>query len=97
MSSATPPAPTGSAPAARSSRSTTPPARASAEDFAGRVLTALALSPDDEGMPGTDEYGARGARWVECGRRPGYLQDTLGRLRSLAEAARTHDLTITWA
>lgn len=70
---------------------------AGAADFAGRVLTALALSPDDTGMPGTDEYDSRGTRWVGFGWRPGYLQDTLGRLRSLAEVARAHNLTITWA
>lgn len=63
-----------------------------ADDFAGRVLMALALTPTDEGVPA---YGD--GRWMECGRRPGYLQDVLGRLHALAEAAGAHDLTICWA
>lgn len=70
---------------------------ADADDFAGRVLTALALTPTDEGRPAVGSVGANGARWVDGGRRPGRIQELLGELRDLAETARTHGLAISWA
>ena len=68
------------------------------EDFQGRVLVALALSPADEGMPsfqlapgdsagvfGTVREG--GPTFIQGARRPGYLQERLGQLRELADWA----------
>jgi hypothetical protein len=57
----------------------------SAEDFLGRVLLALAIEPEDPGVPIT-QY--QDAPWlIDCGRRVGYLQAVLDNLRDLAEAA----------
>jgi hypothetical protein len=33
---------------------------------------------------------------IDCGRRPGYLQQRLHELRTIAEFARTHQRRITW-
>lgn len=64
--------------------------------FLGRVLTALAIAPVDEGIPAHTAHGAS-ARLVECGRRPGYLHDTLQRLHEVAEWARDHQRKVQWA
>lgn len=56
-----------------------------ADEFEGRVLTALALAPVDAGVPAHETVGGGGATVVECGRRPGYNQDILERLRELAD------------
>jgi hypothetical protein len=60
-----------------------------AEDFLGRVLVALAIQPSDEGIP-VHELPTGGVRWVECGRRPGYIQERLGQLHELAQWAVAH-------
>jgi hypothetical protein len=57
-----------------------------APEFLGRVLMALAVEPADEGLPGAALPGP-GALWIDCGRRPGYIQEQLGRLHDLALAA----------
>lgn len=57
-----------------------------AQDFLGRVLLALAIEPADEGIP-SHELPTGGVRWVECGRRPGYIQERLLQLHELAEWA----------
>ena len=59
-------------------------------DFLGRVLLAIAVSPTDAGVP-AHEVPSRGARWIECGRREGYLHEKLTVLRSLAEWAVAND------
>lgn len=69
---------------------------ATGEDFLGRILMALAVAPVDEGVPAHAVPGA-GARWVECGRRPGYLQEVLGWLHEVAEWAIAHDRKVVWA
>ena len=66
-----------------------------AEDFLGRVLVALAISPADEGMPsyrmapgdsagvfGTVREG--GPTFIQGARHPGYLQERLAQLHELA-------------
>lgn len=66
-----------------------------AEDFLGRVLVALAIQPADEGVPAHEvPFGVPGrpawtgeARFIECGRAPGYIQERLGQLRELADWA----------
>lgn len=66
-----------------------------ARDFQGRVLMALAISPADEGMPAYDVPGS-GARMIEAGRRPGYLQERLGQLHQLAQWAVDHGALVWW-
>lgn len=68
-----------------------------AHDFLGRVLMAVAISPKDEGVPLHEELTRRGARSINAGRAPGYLQDRLGELRSLAECAIQKKLQVVWA
>jgi hypothetical protein len=64
-----------------------------AEDFLGRVLLALAIQPSDEGIP-AHELPTGGVRWVECGRRPGYIQDRLAQLHELAAWAVAHGAVV---
>ncbi|THA53269.1 hypothetical protein E6R62_19470 [Streptomyces sp. A1136] len=64
---------------------------AEADDFLGRVLVALALVPVDAGRPATAE-----GRFVDCGRRAGYIQERLEELRALAEEARAQGLPVYW-
>lgn len=78
-----------------------------AEDFLGRVLLALAITPADPGIPATsrdisDGFGDQpiltaGGRWHDMGRRPGYLQAKLGELHELAAWAAPQGLRIAWA
>lgn len=67
-----------------------------ADEFEGRVLTALALTPADAGLPDYEIAGKGGATIVECGRRPGYHQDILGRLLELADWSRGRQRTVCW-
>lgn len=67
----------------------------SAEGFLGRVLMASAVSPEDAGIPAHVAVG--NPRWIEGGRRPGYIQERLEQLRTLAEFARSGQAQITWA
>ena len=57
-----------------------------AQEFLGRVLLALALEPEDAGIP-PHEVPTGGPRLIECGRREGYLQERLGHLHDLAQHA----------
>lgn len=57
-----------------------------AEDFLGRVLLAVALSPEDEGIP-SHTVPSTGATMVECGRHAGYLHEVLDSLRAVADDA----------
>lgn len=63
-----------------------------AQDFLGRVLTAFGLAPVDEGVPAHRVE----ANFIECGRRPGYLQERLVQLQELAEVACGHKSVIAW-
>jgi hypothetical protein len=78
------------------------------QDFLGRVLVALALSPADEGMPsfqlapgdsagvfGTVREG--GPTFIQGARRPGYLQERLEQLHELAEWAVKHNSYICYS
>ena len=68
-----------------------------AQDFLGRVLTGFGLAPTDPGRPATEDIGEHGARFIDCGRAPGYVQDRLGQLQALAEAAVADpQVVITW-
>ena len=65
-------------------------------EFQGRVLTALAIAPADEGMPEYEMSGS-GARMIQCGRRPGYLQDRLAQLHDLAQWCVEQGRSIVWS
>lgn len=62
-----------------------------ADDLLGRVLTAHALAPTDDGLPAVQD-----GRHTACGRRPGYLQERLAHLEHLAHWCRHRNLRITW-
>jgi hypothetical protein len=64
---------------------------ATPEEFRGRVLTALALAPADEGTPSYQD-----GNWVECGRRPGYLQNRLTELLDLADWCARNARPVQW-
>ncbi|MBM0201816.1 hypothetical protein JNW90_00935 [Micromonospora sp. STR1s_5] len=68
---------------------------AAADEFLGRVLVALAVAPADAGVP--EHTALTNPRWIECGRRPGYLQDRLEQLRVLAETCQDAARRLTWA
>jgi hypothetical protein len=82
-----------------------------ADAFLGRILLAIAMCPDDPGVPVHQMTAAEtqadptvgfiagalgGARVVDCGRPAGYLQDRLADLRTLAETARAHGHGVYW-
>lgn len=64
---------------------------ADAEDILGRVLVAMAITPDDDGIPAHSE-----GRWHHAGRDAGDLQQRLGRIRALAEDCAARSLQIRW-
>jgi hypothetical protein len=79
-----------------------------AEDFLGRVLVALAISPIDEGMPSYqmapgDDAGVfgivreGGPTFIQGARHPGYLQGRLYQLHELATWAVANGAEILWA
>ncbi|MFE1478596.1 hypothetical protein ACFW6N_32690 [Streptomyces cyaneofuscatus] len=65
--------------------------RLPAGDFLGRVLVALALTPEDSGVDG---YWS--GRIHMGGRRAGYLQRRLAELRDLAQWCADHGRDVTW-
>lgn len=69
--------------------------RAPAEDFLGRVLTALSLvdvaTDDAHGLPTFTE-----GRWTEGGRAPGHLAMKLRELHEVAERAISLQVPVTW-
>lgn len=67
-----------------------------ADLFLGRVLTALAIAPVDEGTLAYEVAGGGRAAMVMCGRRPGYLQETLTDLHEVTQWAQTHQRDVTW-
>ena len=58
-----------------------------AEDFRDRVIVAMSFSLVDEGVPAYASTAPGRATVIECGRRPGYLQDQLERLLEVADSA----------
>jgi hypothetical protein len=65
-----------------------------ADDFAGRVLVARGLNPTDPGRPPVEHTGAAGAVVVDCGRRVGYVDEVLDRLRTVADHASRHGVAV---
>ncbi|MFL0579549.1 hypothetical protein [Dietzia sp. 179-F 9C3 NHS] len=68
-----------------------------ADAFLGRVLTAVALSPVDEGVPATVNASAGGVTIIDCGRAPGYVQARLAALEELARWCRDRQRRVCWA
>lgn len=69
-----------------------------ADLFMGRVVMGLALTPADEGMPSYEHVTAPGqARFIEGARRPGYVQERLAQLHTLAQWAVEHQAEVSWA
>lgn len=64
----------------------------SGEEFLGRVLIALGLTPEDEGRPTVVD-----GNLTECGTPPGYKHSRLNQLHELAVHAVNAKTTITWA
>lgn len=62
-----------------------------AEVFFGAVLLASGLTPYDEGIPAHQEGNV-----IDCGRRPGYLQDRLDELRELASWCYQRGRRVQW-
>lgn len=77
---------------------------ASPEEFRARVLTALAVAPADAGAPAHLSTGVpgyldnvlSGAQWHQCGRREGWLQDTLAALHELADWCTQYGRQVHW-
>ena len=65
-----------------------------ADAFLGRVLMAMAVSPEDAGVPA--HTAVDNARWIECGRRPGYVQERLEQRHALAEFAKGLGAEVCW-
>lgn len=68
---------------------------ANGEDFLGRVLMAQAVRLADAGIP-VCSLPSEGMRLLAAGR-PGYVQDRLADLRTLAQVAAEWGHRITWA
>ncbi len=67
---------------------------ATAEDFLGRVLIALARTPVDEGRPASVDPAH--PRHIEGARNPGRFQVILDELHNLAEWCRARDRLVQW-
>jgi hypothetical protein len=67
----------------------------SADAVLGAALVAEAVAPRDPGHEGGAD--PRNPRMIECGRRPGYLNDRTAQIRALAEAAKAHGASVSWS
>ncbi|QYN40983.1 hypothetical protein K1T35_47435 (plasmid) [Pseudonocardia sp. DSM 110487] len=70
----------------------------SAFDMICRVDRYLAAHPEKD--PGSDDqvdWHPRRATWIQGGRRPGYLDEKLEELRTLAERCAQHGWDVAWA
>lgn len=71
------------------------------DEFLARVRRAAMrvgnVSGADDGVAWTEGRGARGARWTDCGRRPGYFAERLPELEIVARQAKRHDGRVCWA
>jgi hypothetical protein len=54
------------------------------------------IGADDSGVAPSEDRGAGGAVFIDCGLRPGYFEDRFGALAALAEAAMRLGLVVSW-
>jgi hypothetical protein len=66
------------------------------EVFLARVLMALAEDRLDDERPTWEDTGQRGARVIHCGRRAGYVTDTLQRLAEVARGCYEANRYVSW-
>lgn len=55
------------------------------------------VSGADEGVASSQGRGAKGARWIDCGRREGYFAERLPELEAVARQAKQHGGRVCWA
>jgi hypothetical protein len=71
------------------------------EEFLARVRRAKIrvgnTTGADAGMEMSQGRGALGARWIDCGRRPGYFAERLPDLEKVGQEARRHGGRVCWA
>lgn len=66
-----------------------------ADDLLGRALTAN-VGRDDNGMPAAEYHEPGKLRMTDCGLRPGYFEDRLAVLVTVANHAQSHGVSVTW-
>ena len=66
-----------------------------ADDMLGRILLAIAVAPEDPGIP-AHNLPSSGAVLINCGRPEKYLQNKLTQLRDLVDFAKIHNSNISW-
>ena len=69
--------------------------KVSADDLLGRILMAIAVAPEDPGIP-AHKLPSAGAVIINCGRPENYLQKKLEQLRNLVDFAKKHNSNISW-
>lgn len=69
----------------------------SAQDFLGRVLMAQGVAPSDPGIPWHDDSRPGGARVIQCGRCPEYVDEKLIELEAIAQWAIAHGRNVQWS
>lgn len=69
---------------------------ATPEDFAGRVLMAVAVNPSDAGTATVEDCEEGKLSVINCGRPEGYTDDRLAELRGLVEFATRTGRSIQW-
>jgi len=67
-----------------------------AEDFLGRTMVANVGRPDD-GVGSAEFRGEGGCTVIDCGVRPGYFDDRMGSLATLASIALGGGYFVSWA
>lgn len=74
---------------------------ASPDEFLARVRRAGMrvgnVAGSDDGEPGISGRGRLGARWTDCGRRPGYFAERLPELEQVGQQAKRHGGRVCWA
>lgn len=64
-------------------------------ELLGRVMVAN-VGRDDTGVAFTEDRGARGAVLTDCGVRPGYFDDVMGKLAALGTHAADNGWMVSW-
>lgn len=70
--------------------------RINAQDLIARAMLAN-IGRDDSGVAHAESIGGRGAHMIDCGVRPGYFDDVMGRLADLGKAAHDRGYSVSFA